>query len=76
MSHTMYSVRVGASQRSTEDPLQAIGWATDSGPGAFVTARTPGHGPGTVVWTQDIAQRCEGTLYADLAEYARKAARE
>lgn len=74
MSHTMYAVCVGASQRSTEDPLQALGWAADSGPTAFVTARTPGYGPSTVVWTPETARRCVGTLYESLIEAAKAAA--
>lgn len=63
MSHTMYAVMVGASERITEDPITALGWAADSGPGVVVTARTPGHGMSRVVWTPELASRTEGTLY-------------
>lgn len=70
MSHTMYSVCVGASQRMTEDPLTALAWAVDGGPDAIVTARTPGHGMGRIVWTPETAKRCVGTLYEDVISTA------
>ena len=73
MSHTMYSVSVGASQRMTEDPLQALSWAVDSGPDATVTARQPGHGMGRIVWTPETARRCIGTLYEDIISSAKDA---
>lgn len=63
MSNTTYSVMVGASQRVTEDPITALGWAADSGPSVIVTARTPGHGPSRIVWTPAIAESTHGTLY-------------
>lgn len=63
MSHTIYSVLVGAKHRSTEDAITALGWAADGGPDVVVTARTPGHGPSRIVWTPAIAQHTLGTLY-------------
>lgn len=63
MSHTVYAVMVGASQRTTEDPITALGWAADAGSQAIVTARTHGHGPSRIVWTPEIAKHTLGTLY-------------
>lgn len=70
MSHTVYSVFAGAAQRQTEDPLQALAWASESGPNCTVTERTHGQGPSKVVWTPETAKRCVGTLYEAIIQQA------
>jgi len=70
MSHTMYTVFQGAAQRQTEDPIQALAWASESGPDCRVTARTPGYGPSRIVRTPETARRCVGTLYEEVIEQA------
>ena len=70
MSNAMYTVVNGANQRTTPDPIQALAWASESGPDCTVTERHPGHGMSRVVWTQETARRCVGTLYESVIRHA------
>jgi len=58
-SYTVYSGTLsGPSDRTTEDPALALGWARDCGPYAFVTDPVRG-----IVWTPEADRRCVGSLH-------------
>lgn len=63
---TIYAVYSGTlsgpSEATTEDPVVALDLARGRGPAAFVTMRSPGHGPARTVWTPEQDLRNVGSL--------------
>lgn len=66
----------GPSERTTQDPVEALTLGREWGPSAFVTERSPGHGQARTVWTPETDRRCVGSLHEAVIQRALKAARE
>lgn len=63
-TYSIYSGTLsGPSEEATDNPVAALSLARSWGPSAFVTERSPGHGPPRVVWTPEIDRRCVGSLH-------------
>lgn len=76
MSVTMYTVYEQKTSHSTQDPTEALKWARDGGPDAFVTERWPGHGPAKIIWTPETDRRFVGGLVAAVIDKAIAASKE